>query len=164
MSTSNSKRDVSDASGFLAAARDASGSQYLGDWSVVDRLLRELASGVLTRYHEVATGVLTPADASGEDQAECKRLAGIFTGQDASYTAVKDWTGTGLADHLRQQMGTQIDTSEEDAGVVAQALAVFVHGVYGVLRDGLAESQMMSVILNNIAGLRMSLLGAVGND
>ena len=160
----NEKRDVSDGSGFVAAVRSASGDQYLGDWSVVDRLLRELASGVLTRYHEVATGVLTPNDASREDQAECMRLAGIFTGKDASYTAVKDWTGAGLADHLRQQMGTQIDTSEEDVGVVAQALAVFVHGIYDVLREGLAESQMMSVLLNNIAGLRMSLVGAVGND
>lgn len=162
--SNDEKRDVTDGSGLIAAARAVSGERYLGDWQVIHSLLSEFAAGVLTRYHEVGNGVLTPADASTADQAECMRVAGILVGNDSSYQPVKNWTGAPLADHLRQHMSTQIDGEDSDLNVIAQAIAVFVHSIYDALREDLSTSELMAVVSNNIESLRMTLIGGVGND
>ena len=54
-----------DPSGLLESLRAGSGGRpYLGNLADVDRILREFASDVITRFDEVGHGVLTPSDAS----------------------------------------------------------------------------------------------------
>lgn len=157
-----------DPSGLVASLKAATdGRPYLGEPAVVERLLRQFAAEVFTRYDEVGHGILTPADAANADRAECLKLAGIFCGQDAGYAPVREWTGKPLADHLRQRMDRDLQPDDDDVQLVAQALAVLVHRLYDVLRhgsDGAPESALMEETEAAVRSMAMALVGVVGND
>lgn len=157
-----------DPSGLLASAREANdGRPFLGDITVVEGLLRQFASEVFTRYDEVGHGVLTPEDAANADRADCLRLAGVFCGQDAAYAPVRGWTGTPLADSLRNRMERDLVSDEDDEQIVAQAVAVLVHRLYDVLRavnDGASEAAAMAETEAAVRSMALALVGVVGND
>lgn len=157
-----------DPSGILASLRDATdGRPFLGDISVVEGMLRRFASEVFTRYDEVGHGVLTPEDAANADRAECLRLAGVLLGQDAAYAPMRGWTGKELADHLRNRMERDLVPTEDDAQLVAQALATLVHRLYDVLRqgnEGAPESALMEETAAAVRSMALALAGVVGND
>jgi hypothetical protein len=156
-----------DPSGLLASVRAASdGRPYLGSPADVERVLRQFAAGVLERYDEVGHGVLTPEDAANADRAECLRLAGVFCGNDPAYAPVRNWTGAPLAEHLRGRMERELVPDEDDAATVAQAFAVLVHTIYGLMReaDGADESSMQQTLEAAVRSLALALVGVVGND
>ena len=157
-----------DPSGLLASARAADGGRlYLGSPADVERLLREFASDVITRFDEVGQGVITPHDASSSDMAECLRLGGVFAGRDPAYAALEGWNGKPLADHLREQMVTALQPEDDDAKLIAQALAVFVHQVYELLREasaGARDEDLQQTLEASVRSMAFALLGVVGND
>lgn len=156
-----------DPSGLLASVRAASdGRPYLGSPADVERLLRQFAAGVLERYDEVGHGVLTPNDAANADRADCLRLAGVFCGNDPAYAPVRNWTGAPLAEHLRGRMERELVPDEDDVTTVAQAMAVLVHTIYGLLReaDGADEGSMQQTLEAAVRSLSLALVGVVGND
>lgn len=154
-----------DPSGLLASVRAASdGRPYLGSPADVERLLRQFAAGVLERFDEVGHGVLTPNDAADADRADCLLLAGIFCGNDPAYAPVRNWTGAPLAEHLRGRMEMELVPGEDDVATVAQALAVLVHAIYGLLRDAGDEAAMQQTLAAAVRSMAMALVGMVGND
>lgn len=157
-----------DPSGLLESARAANdGRPFLGDVQVIQKMLREFASNVFTRYDEVGHGVLTPDDAANADRAECLRLAAVFCGQDGAYAPVREWTGKPLADHLRERMARDLQPEDDDVKLVAQALAVLVHRLYDVLRAasaGAPDDALMQTTEAAVHSMAMALVGVVGND
>ena len=157
-----------DPTGIVASLKAANdGRPFLGDLGVVDRLLRQFAAGVFERFDEVGHGILTPNDAASADRAECVKLAAVFCGADPSYAPIRDWTGPQLADHLRARMAHQIQPDEDDASVVAQALAVLVHGLYDILRMSGGEERPKVLQQQAEAAIRsmgFALTGVHGND
>jgi hypothetical protein len=157
-----------DPSGLVASLNAATdGRPFLGDLVVVEGLLRQFASDVFTRYDEVGHGILTPNDASNADRAQCLKLAGIFCGQDPAYAPVREWTGAQLADHLRNRMERDLQPEDDDAKLVAQAMAVLVHRLYDVLRhanDDVPERELMDEAEGAVKSMAKALVGVVGND
>ena len=157
-----------DPSGLLESLRAATdGRPYLGDLPVVEKLLRDFAGEVFTRFDEVGHGVLTPHEASSADRDECLRLARAFCGLDPAYAPVREWSGKPLANHLRQHMAHSLAESDDDVDVVAQALAVMVHRLYDVLRagnDGASFSALSQQTEAAVKSMAMALVGVVGND
>ena len=157
-----------DPSGLLASARAADGGRpYLGSIVDVERLLREFASDVITRFDEVGQGVLTPADASGADTAACLHLGGVFAGRAPGFTPLDGWNGKALADHLREQMVTALQPEDDDAKLIAQALAVFAHQIYDLLREasaGAKDEDLQQSLEASVRSMAFALLGVVGND
>lgn len=157
-----------DPSGLLESAKAANdGRPFLGDMQVVDGMLRRFAAAVFERYDEVGHGILTPDDAAGADRQECLRLARVFCGQDPAYAPVREWTGKGLADHLRERMERDLQPSDDDVQIVAQALAVLVHRLYDVLRHGSDDAPQAALMEETEAAVRsmgFALVGVVGND
>ncbi len=158
-----------DPSGLLESLRAASGGRpYLGSVQDVDYLLRELASDVITRFDEVGHGVLAPADASAADMAQCLRLGAVFAGQDEKYVPVPGWNGKPLADHLRLQMVASLQPEDDDAKLIAQAVAVLAHQIYDLLREAstgtAADEDTQATLVGSIQSLARTLVGVVGND
>ena len=157
-----------DPSGLLESLRAGSGGRpYLGNLADVDRILREFASDVITRFDEVGHGVLTPADASAADMARCLELGRAFAGQGDAYITVPGWNGKALADHLRLQMVASLQPEEDDAKLIAQALAVFAHQIYDLLREASADAKdedLQQSLEASVRSMAFALLGVVGND
>lgn len=154
-----------DASGIVESLRAAGdGRPFLGDMAVVDGLVRGLAGDVLTRYDEVGLSVLTPEDAANADREQCMKLAAVFTGADPAYAPVRQWTGTPLADHLRQRMEHQLQPDDNDQALVAQAFAVFVHSLYDLLREAGPVDELQETLQAGVRSFTMALMGVTGND
>lgn len=157
-----------DPSGLLESLRAGSGGRpYLGNLADVDRILREFASDVITRFDEVGHGVLTPADASAADTARCLELGRAFAGQGDAHITVPGWNGKALADHLRLQMVASLQPEDDDAKLIAQAFAVFVHQVYDLLREASGnapEEEVQASLVGSVQSMARTLLGVVGND
>ena len=157
-----------DPSGLLESLKAATdGRPFLGDIQAVERIVRQFASEVITRFDEVGHGVLTPSDAAAADQAQCLKLAGVFTGADPAYAPVRNWTGKPLADHLRNRMERELVPEDDDVQLVAQALAVFVHSIYDLLREASAdapEAETQQTLVAAVRSISMALVGVVGND
>ena len=79
---------------------------------------------------------------------------------------MRNWTGAPLAEHLRGRMERDLAPDEDDVATVAQALAVLVHTIYGLLReaDGADEASMQQTLEAAVRSLAMALVGVVGND
>lgn len=151
-----------DGSALAASARAASdGRRFLGSPQDVERIVREFTVGVLERFDEVGHGVLTPSDAASADQAACLKMGAMFTGGDKSVTPLEGWTGKELADYLRNQMDSTLQPEEDDAKLVAQVFAVYLHRLYDHLRtiESAPESELMQTVERDARGLAMSLVG-----
>ena len=94
--------------------------------------------------------------AADADRAECQRLAGIFCGNDPAYAPVRNWTGAPLAEHLRGRMEMELVPGEDDVSTVAQALAVLVHAIYGLLRDAGDEAAMQQTLAAAVRSMAMA--------
>lgn len=155
-----------DPSGLVASLRHASsGLPYLGDKAAVEKIVREFAGEILTRYDEVGQGVLTPQDASQADQAQAVKLGKAFAGQDAGYAAVKGWNGPELAAQLQRVYADKIVPEDDPADVIAQRFALLVHQVYDSLRDlagGANEDAVGQTLAAAVQKLASELVG-VGN-
>ena len=158
----------SDATGLIASANQASsGKPYLGDQSVVETLVRKLAGEVLARFSQVGDGELTPNEASSADQESCHQLARILLGQSDEYTPVLGWSGAGLADTIRSSMSEAVQAGEDDVSVVAQAAAVFVHGIYDQIRyieDPSKEDDVKREINESVRSFTWLLIGLHQHD
>ena len=151
-----------DATGLVASAKHA-GSElpFLGDEAVLDGLLRKLAGGVFERFAQVSAGTLTPSQASATDQEACHQLARILIGQDRAYQPVPGWSKHGLADSIRSKMNEAVQ-AEDDVSVVAQAVAVFIHGIYAAinaLEDPSQQSEVQEQLNESIRSFVWLLLG-----
>lgn len=128
------KPDTAGAQVALAAV-DA-GLPYLGDIEAVDGLFRAFAKDICDRYGKVAATEMLPEAAKQADMAEAVRLARIFLGKDPGYTPVGPWNGAPLAAVCRARfkdvVAAELMASDKDA--VEAATALFVHGLYDVLR------------------------------
>ena len=168
MSESEKLDRHTDPSGLVESARAATdGRPFLGSFPDVERILRGFAGEVITRYDEVGSGTLTPSDAANADRAECQRLAAAFCGQDESYAPSRGWSGTVLADHLRTRMELVLQPEEDDAQLVAQAFAVFVHNLYDLMREvsaGAPEAEVQATLTGYVRTFSLALLGVDGND
>jgi hypothetical protein len=157
-----------DPSGLLESLKAATdGRPFLGDIQAVERIVRQFAADVITRFDEVGHGVLTPGDAAAADQSQCLQLAGVFTGADPAYAPVRNWTGKPLADHLRNRMERELVPDDDDVQLVAQAFAVFVHSVYELLREasaGAPEAETQQTLVAAVRSISLALAGVVGND
>lgn len=151
-----------DPTGLIASLKSVSGPKpYLGDISVIERIIRTFSVGVLERYDEVGHGVLTPADAANADGDECLRMGKVFAGQDNAYTPVADWSGSGLANFLRDEMEREIPEEQDDARQIASAFGVLVHGIYDVLRQvsQLTEEDIQTRLTAQIKPFARLMLG-----
>ena len=98
-----------DPAGLVRSAKQANSDlPYLGETDVVDRILRELTSGVLDRFDRVGHGLLTPSEAADTDRAECERLGLAFAGGDAGFAIVPSWNTGGLAQRVRGKMAESV--------------------------------------------------------
>lgn len=156
-----------DPTGLAESARIASGERpYLGDVEAIDKILRQFTAGILARFDEVGHGLKTPADAADADRAECERLAAVFTGADPAYAAVPGWSTGALARSVAAKLN-ELSHAGADAEVMAQAFAVFVHKVYGVINsfDGPgAESAMQDELNEDIRSFTWLLVGLDSNE
>jgi hypothetical protein len=156
-----------DPSGLLESLKAATdGRPFLGDMQAVERIVRQFAADVITRFDEVGHGVLTPSDAASADRSQCVKLAGVFTGADPAYAPMRDWTGKPLADHLRNRMEHELVPDDDDVQIVAQAFAVFVHSVYDLLREmsaGAPEEAVQQTLTASVRSFSFALVGVVGN-
>lgn len=64
---------------------------YLGAYDVVEGLVRSLLSEELDRARQLSEKTLTPEAYHQQTLAAVKRMAKVFTGQDAGYTPVAGW-------------------------------------------------------------------------
>lgn len=125
-----------DPSGLVESLRHAdSGQPYLGDLGAVEKIVREFAGEIITRYDEVGHGVLTPEDAANSDRAQALALGKAFAGQDQGYATVRDWSGKPLADELRRRYAQLLQPDDDDAQLIAQRFGLFIHRVYDALRE-----------------------------
>lgn len=157
-----------DPSGLLHSLSEAGGDRpYLGDVDAIDKILRELVGGITYRFAEVGRGNLTPQEAADADRSECERLAAIFDGQDEGYAAIQNWNGEGLANYIRSRMAEAVPADEDDETVIAQAFAVFVHGVYGVIgkaADGQSEEDLAASLQDLVRAFSWTLVGLESHE
>lgn len=154
-----------DPSGLVESVRHASsGLPYLGDLATVERLVREFAGEIITRYDEVGHGVLTPHDAADADRSHCLKLGKAFAGQDPGYAAVKDWNP---AQNLRAAAADKLQPDDDDAALIGQYFGVFVHGVYDALRElagGADETAVQQHLDSLVRSTSRALVGVNGGS
>lgn len=156
-----------DPSGLLRSLEAAGDRPYLGDAGTVEKILRDLVGGITYRFAEVGRGNLTPQEAAEADRGECERLAAVFDGQDDRYAAIEHWNGEGLANHIRGRMAEAVPDDEDDELVIAQAFAVFVHGVYSVIAqagEGQSEEDLAASLQDLVRSFSWVLVGLESNE
>lgn len=94
---------------FLAALEVASGPNYLGNLSVVDGILRELATEALNRR-----ATLPVVDTAKLNEMDCIRLTNVFLGKDtANHTPMKPWNSPGHIDRfVTREFGSKLGWGE----------------------------------------------------
>lgn len=150
-----------DPTGLVMSAKAAAGANYLGDRDVVDRLVRDFASGVLARFEKVGDGLLTPNDAAEQDKAECLRMEQVFTGNDPAYSPMPGWTTGSLEMYVKARMK---ETIQPDSGALAQAFAMLAHVIYDAIRNAGDPQDMGKQINDGIQSFTLLLLGIEHHD
>lgn len=148
-----------DPTGLLQSAGEASSGQYLGDQAVIDRLLRDFAAAVMSRFERVARGLLTPEDASEQDKALCFHMARIVLGKEPGYQPQRDWSEKALPMYVRAVMAASIQVNEDDESVMAQCFALLAHSIYDQIRAGGNDAAIAVEINNAIKSMTWLLLG-----
>ena len=148
-----------DPTGLIQSAKTANTTLYLGSISVVDSLLRDFVSSIMSRFERVGNGELTPQDASERDKALCKQYASIFLGQQQGYQAIPDWNASALPMYVRIKMKNAIQTQEDNNSVLAQCFALLVHTIYNQIRKQASAEKMSEAINEHIKSLTWLLIG-----
>lgn len=153
-----------DATGLLQSAKQAGAANYLGDREVVDRVVRDFAAGVLSRFEQVGDGLLTPNEAAEQDKAACQDMALIFTGRDDDYAIQSGWNDGALVMYVRNRLKEAIQP-EDDLSVMAQAFAMLVHVIYDQLRNGGTDAANLAAEINEaVRSFSWLLLGIEEHD
>lgn len=155
-----------DATGIAASLREAhTGKPYLGDVAVLDGLIRQMTGRIFERYQLVGVGEITRDAAVQADKEECHQLARILIGQNEGYGAMSGWTDGGLADYIRSRMKEAVH-DEDDVSVVAQAVAVFVHGIYRHIGriEADNEKEVQAALNEDIRSFVWLLVGLESNE
>lgn len=113
---------------LLAALEVASGPNYLGNLSVVDGILRELALAALNRR-----ATLPDVDAEKLNEADCIRLTNVFLGKNTTdYTPIKPWNSPGHIDRfVMREFGRKLGWGEGRPEHILKAMfAEFIMDFY----------------------------------
>ncbi|MGI4857589.1 MAG: hypothetical protein ACRYHA_11895 [Janthinobacterium lividum] len=128
-----------DADGLRQALERATapGKAYLGDPKVVEKLVRDLAAGIFSRYSAVGQGHLAAAQAKQADRAAIDALASILQGAHADFSAVGNWNPAGLAASVRTALDKRLSqpAMTDNALAIHEATALFGLALYQLLGE-----------------------------
>lgn len=132
-------------SGWHLALKEATGERFLGDRDVVGALARHFIAGICDRYAAVCEGRAVPWEAAQADRDECKGMAALFSGKDASCTPMKRWNTSGdLGRHVAEQLEGIVAPAglADPQSALEQCFALVAHQVYGILGDANDEASI----------------------
>lgn len=151
---------------LIQSMREANtGQPYLADVSTVDAILRQFSSDVVARYAEVSKGSLAQQDAVSEDRAGCFKIADIMLGKDPKYSTLFGWNVENvrgnIAFFIRNELKQQVATNEDDRSVVAQAVALMLRRIYGIIAGSKSKDStvLMDELGKNIVPTRNLFIG-----
>ena len=85
----NGEPNIGELAGQIAAA----GKPYLGDIAVVDRQVRSLISGIVTRWGQYAASTISKEAFANANESAVRNIATVMCGADRTFTPVEGWTG-----------------------------------------------------------------------
>jgi hypothetical protein len=149
-----------------AALRLASKPNYLGNPSVIDRVLGNLWTTTYTRWAEGVADVDAGVDA---DACECERVARVFLGLDTDYVGMPAWNRPGTIDaHVAEVLAI---TNEDPVHRIACALLDgYLKEIWDVVAavkaSGRSETfqQQAGVVLEKYRNVLLGIIQPTANE